>query len=49
MDLSIQLPHNVGETKLFSVDAASDTTKSCWNYVSIMYGVCPCNIIVKEY
>ena len=49
MDLSIQLPHNVGETKLFSVDAASDTTKSCWNYVSICMGFAPVIIIVKEY
>jgi hypothetical protein len=28
----LQLPHNVGETKVFSVDAAADTAKSCWNY-----------------
>ena len=31
---SSQLPHNVGETKVFSVEAAADTAKSCWNFVS---------------
>jgi hypothetical protein len=28
----LQLPHSVGETKAFSVDAAADTGKSCWNF-----------------
>lgn len=28
-----QLPHNVGESKVFSVDTATDTAKSCWNHV----------------